>query len=137
MPKHYQSTAVALLPVVLTACSTMSHRQCPSGQEPAIQHVLYFGAEKPSGRVTHEEWEQFLGEVVTPRFPQGLTAWRASGQWRSGAGNIVQEPSYVLALVHPVSQVHESAIREISAAYKLQFQQEAVLQVRANVCTAM
>ena len=137
MTRHTKSTAAGSLLAVLTACSTMPSRHCLSGQEPAIQHVLYFGADKPTGRVTLEEWGQFLGEVVTPKFPQGLTAWQASGQWQSGSGKIVQEPSYVLTLIHPASPTHETAIRDISEAYKLRFQQEAVLQVRAEVCTAL
>jgi hypothetical protein len=87
--------------------------------------------------VTPEEWNQFLGEVVTPRFPQGLTAWQASGQWRSGSGSIVQEPTYVLTLIHPASPSHASAIQDIAEAYKLRFGQEAVLQVRTDVCTAL
>ncbi|MBL8529464.1 MAG: DUF3574 domain-containing protein [Burkholderiales bacterium] len=37
--------------------------------------MLYFGTDKPSGRVTPEDWAQFLSETVTPRFPAGLTAW--------------------------------------------------------------
>jgi hypothetical protein len=136
MSRRYGNIAAASLLTVLTACSTLP-RHCLPGQQQAIQHTLYFGAEKPSGHVTSEEWSQFLGAVVTPRFPQGLTAWQASGQWRSGSGSIVQEPTYVLTLIHPASPSHASAIQDIAEAYKLRFEQEAVLQVRADVCTAL
>lgn len=137
MSRHYKSIAAAVPAIVLSACSAMPLPHCLPGQQPAIQQVLYFGAEKPTGRVTPEEWDQFLSEVVTPKFPQGLTAWQASGQWQSGSGDIVQEPSYVLTLVHPANPSHDSAVREISEAYKLRFQQEAVLQLRVDVCTTL
>src|SRR5690606_20413492 len=95
--------ALILLLTAVTACSAVRLQLCASGQQAAVQELLYFGAEKPSGRVTPEDWAQFLRETVTPRFPQGLTAWQASGQWLSASAGIIQEPSYVLSLVHPVS----------------------------------
>ena len=99
--------------------------------------MLYFGTQKPVGRVTPEDWAQFLSETVTPRFPEGLTAWRASGQWRSASGSIVQESSYVLSLVHPDSPSAEKAIQEMLASYKSQFQQEAVLRVKSHACMSL
>ena len=99
--------------------------------------MLYFGTQKPVGRVTPEDWAQFLSETVTPRFPEGLTAWRASGQWLSASGSIVQESSYVLSLVHPDNSSAERAIQEMLASYKSQFQQEAVLRVKSNACMSL
>lgn len=128
--------AATLLLASLTACSTLGPRPCPASQQPAVQDLLFFGAEQPAGRVTPEDWTRFLGEIVTPRFPRGLTAWQASGQWRSGSGEVVREPSYVLALIHPAGAGQDAAIREISAAYKQRFRQEAVLRVRSEVCVA-
>lgn len=110
---------------------------CPSGQDAAVQELLYFGTDKPSGRVTPEDWAQFLSETVTPRFPAGLTAWQASGQWRSASGAVVQESSYVLSLVHPHSAAAEKAVLELIASYKARFQQEAVLRVKANACISL
>jgi hypothetical protein len=136
-PRVCRSIAVILLFATLASCSSMSPRSCLAGQEAAVQELLYFGADKPSGRVTPEDWSGFLAETVTPRFPQGLTAWQASGQWRSASGGIVREPSHVLSLVHPANAASESAIREIVDAYKSRFQQEAVLRVRSDVCMAL
>ena len=112
----------------------MNAPSCPSGQQVAVQELLYFGTDKPSGRVTPEDWAQFLGETVTPRFPEGLTAWSASGQWRSASGAVVHEPSYVLSLVHPESASAEKAVQELVTSYKARFVQEAVLRVKSNVC---
>lgn len=132
-----RSTALALLCAAFTGCSTVRPQLCLPGQRAAIQELIYFGAEKPSGRVTPEDWSQFLGETVTPRFPLGFTTWQASGQWRSESGNIVREPSYVLSVVHPAGSSHEISIREVVDAYKVKHRQEAVLQVRSNVCMAL
>src|SRR5262245_25622608 len=95
---------------------------CPGSQQLAVQELLYFGTDTPAGRVTPGDWTQFLDDTVTPRFPDGLTAWQAAGQWRSASGAIVQEPSYVLSLVHAQSAAAEKAIQELVAAYKAKFQ---------------
>lgn len=128
---------IAALPVLAALAACGSIHPCPSGQQAAVQESLYFGTDKPAGRVSPEDWAQFLGESVTPRFPEGLTAWQASGQWRSASGAVIREPSYVLSLVHPPSGAAERAIRELVASYKARFQQEAVLRVKTNVCITL
>lgn len=131
-----RAIVIAFLSLALTACHTVSPRSCLPGAQAAVQQQLYFGTQTPSGQVTPEAWSQFLTESVSPRFPQGFTTWQASGQWRSASGSIVREPSYVLDVVHPASISDDAAIRDIVESYKTRFQQEAVLQVRANVCMA-
>ena len=102
-----------------------------------IQEVLYFGTQTPSGHVTQEEWTQFLAEVITSRFPEGLSSWQAAGQWRSASGQIVREPSYVVSLIHPDDWTTRRAVEEITAAYKTRFQQEAVLRVASPTCMSL
>lgn len=88
--------------------------------------MLFFGTGKPDGSVvTAAEWQQFLNDEVTPRFP-GFTHWEAHGSWKG-----VPEESHVLQLTHPAG--HEADIEAIMDAYKKRFQQEAVLQVRGDV----
>ena len=84
--------------------------------------------------VTSQEWSRFLEVSVTPRFPQGLTVSQASGQWRAADGSIVRESTYVLHLLHASDAQSEASVAAIVAAYKSQFQQEAVLRVRAKAC---
>jgi Protein of unknown function (DUF3574) len=128
---HFAASSVV---AVLGACATTPEPSCPQGQRAAVQELVYFGTDTPTGRVTPDEWTRFLRDTVTPKFPDGLTAWQASGQWRSASGAIVQEPSYVLSLVHPPGSTSEQAIAELIAAYKAQFRQEAVLRVTAHAC---
>lgn len=110
---------------------------CEGDGQLAVQELLYFGTETPSGHVTLEAWTQFLGEIVTPRFPDGLSAWQASGQWRSASGEVIREPSYVLSLVHPDDVAPSKAVQEIITSYKTRFRQEAVLRVKSHTCMSL
>jgi Protein of unknown function (DUF3574) len=38
-----------------------------------LRTELFFGPSKPEGEVTEEEFQPFLAQHVTPRFPDGLT----------------------------------------------------------------
>jgi hypothetical protein len=92
---------------------------------------LFFGAGKPDGgEVTEQEFKQFLDDVVTPRFPDGLTVLVGMGQYRNQAGALVQERSTLLILLYPRRNNQTNArIEEIREAYKTAFQQESVLRV--------
>src|SRR5258706_11678152 len=73
---------------------------CGSLGSSRLRTTLYFGLKRKSGRVTENEWRGFLQKEVTARFPEGLTVWEATGQWRQPDGRIVHERSKVLLLVH-------------------------------------
>jgi len=122
----------------LFGCASVGRPACAPGEHSTISEVLYFGMSKPTGGiVTEEEWAAFLRTVVTPRFPAGLTAWPASGQWRGADGQVVREDSHVLNLLHPSDASAEREIQAIIAEYKKLFAQEAVLRVRSAVCTSL
>lgn len=127
---------VCLFAVLLEGCASMPGPRCRAGEQPAIQELVYFGTQKPGGFVTEQDWAAFLADTVTPRFPAGLTAWQASGQWRSETGGIVQEPSYVLNLLHPDDAATEQAVQELIDVYQQRFEQEAVLRVKSNACAS-
>ena len=95
---------------------------------------LYFGTIMPEGRVASEQWQRFLSEEITPRFPEGLTSWAAAGQWRNGEGALETESSYVLHVVHADTPETDQAILDVIRIYKERFQQEAVLRVRSPAC---
>ena len=131
----------ALLPwcglaALLVGCSTLHGPSCTAGEQRSVSELLYFGTAKPKGVVSAEEWSAFLGSVVTPRFPQGLSAWQAAGQWQSADGSLKRENSFVLNLVHPEGEAGDKAIQAIVTEYKARFQQEAVLRVKSYACTS-
>lgn len=100
--------------------------------DPFARTELFFGSERPNKpEVGDVEFKQFLDEVVTPRFPDGLTVLKGFGQFRESDGQIVQESSFVLILLYPREALRDSSakIEEIRAEYKTRFEQESVLRV--------
>jgi hypothetical protein len=126
---------VAATASLAVGCATATNPHlCRTDEQPAIVDSLYFGTAMPSGRVSGDDWQRFLADVITPRFPEGLTAWAAAGQWQNASGELQKEDSYVLHVVHKDEAKYETAVHEIVDAYKSRFQQEAVLRVRTATC---
>lgn len=96
-----------------------------------VRTELYFGTAKPDGVVSEEQFERFVDEHVTPRFPDGLTVLKGDGQFRGESGVIVKEQSFVLILLYPYEARADSSrrIERIRALYKRLFDQESVLRV--------
>jgi hypothetical protein len=126
----FQATAAAPLPVSepSLACGATSAAQ--------MRTTLYFGMTRPTGAVSELEWQMFLRDEVTRRFPAGLTVWEAQGQWQSAKGSIDQERSKVLLLVHADSQASRDAVMEVIRTYRKSFDQESVLWETARVCVS-
>jgi hypothetical protein len=101
-----------------------------------MRTTLYFGLSHPSGVISESQWQSFLRDQVTSRFPDGLTVWQADGQWRTPQGRIAREPARVLLLVHEEKPGVRRAIAEIVGIYKRDFHQESVLWETAPVCAA-
>jgi len=133
MPLHVLLPLCGLV-ALFTGCSSVREPTCAGNEQRSVSELLYFGTAKPVGIVSTEEWSAFLGSVVTPRFPQGLSAWQAVGQWQSADGSLTRENSFVLNLVHPVGEAADKSIQAIVAEYKSRFQQEAVLRVKSYAC---
>lgn len=127
---------VALLAGAVSSCATSGALTCGPGEKEQVSETLYFGAAEPNGLVDDAEWTPFLAEWVTPRFPDGLTVWHATGQWRGADGRIVEEPSRILYLVHAGDEASKRKVEEIASAYKRRFHQEAVLRTRGAVCVS-
>lgn len=135
------SMVVVFVAAWLSGCATtsvVSTSACPLPQRPGVTQTLYFGADRPTGgTVSDADWSQFLATVVTPRFPQGLTWWRADGQWRGDNGAIVHEASRVLRLLGEDSPAFEADVSAVAKAYKSAYQQEGVLRVRNTSCLVL
>ncbi|HEU0298964.1 MAG TPA: DUF3574 domain-containing protein [Longimicrobium sp.] len=126
-----------LVPLVLAACApAVAVAPGARPDDPAVDWVsdrLFFGRDIPDGgSVSEEEWAAFLAEVVTPRFPAGLTVLRGEGQWLGANGAVVREPSFVVEVNHPPSAQMDAALDEIAEEYKRRFRQEAVMRVRTR-----
>ena len=100
-----------------------------------VRDVLYFGRNRPDGGVVSDaDWHGFLDEVVTPRFPAGLTVVEAVGQWKGESGVVEQERSEIVTLLHTGSAAARQSVAELAAEYKRRFRQEAVLRERMTTC---
>lgn len=141
-----------LLCIVMTGCSTTGPLNTNSFNQSATRServekcvpegnavtrtTMYFGLSKPSGKVSEREWQAFLNDQVTTRFPQGLTVWEADGQWRQSDGTISREHAKVLLLIHDGKATSLNALAEIVSGYRNTFEQESVLWESAQVCAA-
>ncbi|MFE1787638.1 DUF3574 domain-containing protein [Streptomyces sp. NPDC059525] len=83
---------------------------------PYVSTHLYFGTGRHNGNppITEAEFNKFLAEVITPRFPSGLTLQEGRGQWRDKEGDINSERSYELTVMYPV---REAAARNADIEY--------------------
>ncbi|MGH7567104.1 MAG: DUF3574 domain-containing protein [Gemmatimonadota bacterium] len=127
---------VGVFVLLLGSCATrgVPPASSPAALEPAgatmVADRLFLGREIPGGgTVSDAEWAVFLENVVTPRFPEGLTVWRAEGQWRDPQGITVREPVMVLEVLYPHGSEAEASIAEIAEEYRRRFRQDAVLRV--------
>jgi hypothetical protein len=116
------------------AAATLS---CEAGDRAMVRDVLYFGRNRPDGgKVADDQWQAFLDQVVTLRFPDGLTVAPATGQWRGASGRIETEASQVLTLLHTGDAASRNHVAGIVTEYKRRFGQEAVLRERRTACVA-
>jgi hypothetical protein len=108
---------------------------CAVGDTALVRDVIYFGRNRPGGgTVSDADWQRFLDEVVTPRFPSGLTVVDATGQWRGQSGVVERERSQIITVFHGGDEGSRRSVAEVAAEYKRRFQQEAVLRERSATC---
>lgn len=128
------TAAGASFQAVATAPQQAPASVCGNASAAQLRTTLYFGTTRPTGAVSELEWQMFLRDEVTQRFPDGLTVWDAQGQWKSAKGTIDQERTKVLLLVHPDTAKARGAVQDVIEKYRRVFEQESVLWETASVC---
>ena len=122
--------ALLLLSVLLVGCTTISDTGWTRTE-------MYFGLlRRDKTPITEAEWEKFIEQVVTPRFPAGLTIFNGAGQWRNSSGRIDREPSKVLVVLHPNNPSIDAKVDEVRRLYCERFNQEAVMKVTSDARVA-
>jgi hypothetical protein len=131
--------ALLLLALAVGACAQAGTPPvCTAPLKPAVAIDLYFGRDKPAGgEVTDAEWGAFVTEVVTSRFPDGLSIFDSSGQYREPTGRIVRERSKRLVVIVFDAPAHKAKVIEIVEAYKQRFGQYSVFRVEQPVCAGL
>jgi hypothetical protein len=118
--------AAVVFSLLLTACATVT----PPAANAVIADRLFCGRSIPGGgMVSDDDWNAFLRDVVTPQFPDGLTIWRAEGQWKGNDGALVREPVMIIEILHPLSAEIDRKIHGIAEEYRQRFHQDAVMRV--------
>jgi hypothetical protein len=121
--------AIALLALAGTASAQMS---CAAPLKPMLDVELLLGRTGSEAK-----WRRFLAQEVTPRFPDGLTAYETTGQWRDPAsGKIGRERSRVLRIIVPLEPPVQDKLDAVASAYKTQFRQKSVGIVARQACVA-
>ena len=109
---------------------------CGASSATQLRTTLDFGLARPKGSVSELEWQMFLRDEVTKRFPDGLTVWGAEGQWRTSTGSVDHEQSKVLLLVHPDTAAARQSVQAVIEAYRKTFEQQSVLWESARACVS-
>ncbi|WP_339950260.1 DUF3574 domain-containing protein [uncultured Albimonas sp.] len=126
---------LALLLWVGMAGAGFAAAPCAEGAVPMARSELFFGTGRAAAPpVSEAEWQAFVDAEITPRFPDGLTHFPASGQWRGADGAVAREGSFVLLLWHAPSAEADAALAEIRALWMRRFDQESVMQVEGLSC---
>jgi hypothetical protein len=109
---------------------------CGDASAAQLRTTLYFSTTRPTGEVSELEWQLFLRDEVTTRFPDGLTVWDAQGQWKNASGRIAHDSSKILLVVHPDTAKARTSIQEVIETYRKMFEQESVMRETAIVCVS-
>src|SRR5579871_690552 len=97
--KRWRMLAIWLAMSAFSAQAMADETTCPlPGQTRALMVQMFFGLSiEHRGPVTNREWNDFLRQTVTPRFPDGFTVYDAYGQWQDrDTHRIVRERSRVI-----------------------------------------
>jgi len=89
---------------------------------------LYFGLSKRGGAtVSDEDWNRFVDDQITPRFPDGFTVTSAQGHYLQD-GQVIVEPSKVVTILHQRAQDVDDRINALVKEYVQRFNQDSVLR---------
>jgi len=121
-----------LILILLSTSLLGSSTHVRTDPEQFMRTELYFGRNiSERAEVSRKDFDKFLAEIITPRFPDGLTVLNAAGQFLNSNGEVEKERTVILVLFYPVSARKDKHLKveEIREAYKVRFQQQSVLRV--------
>jgi len=131
---------LACLNLVPSVCAEEAQSRplsCQAGATAMARLELVFGmSRRDAPPLSDEEWQSFVDEEVTPRFPDGLTIFQGYGQWRNSKGLIAKENSRLLLIWYEPKSDSDQRIQAIREAYKARFKQESVLRADGYSCVS-
>ena len=137
-----EAVAAAVLAISLSGVAQAQGQaqvlECRGGQKAQQVAELTFGRRIVGHiAVSETQWLQFIDNEITPRFPEGLTVYDASGQWRDPATKkIVRELSKVVLIVLPGNAEDLARLNELTEIYKRRFKQQSVGMILRPACVS-
>jgi hypothetical protein len=126
LPRLVAAWIAALAPHAFAQAS------CADPQKPMRDIELMLGRTASDAR-----WKRFLAREVTPRFPDGLTVYETTGQWRDPRTGIFRrERSRVLRVIVSDDAAVRQKVTAVAEAYKTQFRQTSVGIIMRDVCAS-
>jgi len=127
------TVAAVLLVTLAASAAAQPMLQCSGAQKPWMVAELLFGRSNVSDR----NWDRFLADEVTPRFPDGLTVYDAKGQWRNPqTRKISREHSKVVMIAIPPGADNDARLQAVIEAYKTRFKQQSVGLILRPSCVS-
>jgi hypothetical protein len=123
------------IPFVLFAmplAPAFAQLSCTPPQKPMRDIELLLGRRNAD----EVRWRAFLAKEVTPRFPDGLTVYETTGQWRDEKGMVTREKSRVLRIIVAADEQVMDKVAAVAEAYKKQFAQKSVGIVTREACVS-
>lgn len=120
--------------ILISACQSNIINDCPDGLTKFNKVSLYFGTSTNEGIITNEEWSNFLDEIVTPNFPEGMTIHDTYGQWKRPDGDIVKEPGKVIVHIYDINEDKSENIKAIINGFKERFKAQSVIWEADIIC---
>lgn len=132
--------AIAIAAIALAACADVevSTSECEDGGELWTEYRLFMGRGAGGVEVvSDDDWEAFLADTITPRFPDGLSVMDVAGQGSTSDGSVERERTKLLLILAPLDDdTALNRMNEIGAEYKQRFSQNSVLRVVTEACVA-
>ena len=134
-----RNTLAPLSLMLLASCASLEPRlACAAGEEPMRTAQLFFGqniGDKPG--VSDTDFRKFTDEVLTPRFPEGLTVLDGGGQWTGAENKLIREAAKVVVLVlPPAGGDSQRKLGEVRQAYVQRFHQDSVMMISQRACVS-
>jgi Protein of unknown function (DUF3574) len=128
-----RALCVATWLAALSGAAFAQTLSCTPPQKPMLDVEFLLGC----GQASEARWRRFLAREVTPRFPEGLTVYETTGQWRDPQRKVVvRERSRVLRIIITADEPANDKIAAVAEAYKKQFAQKSVGIVTRPACVS-
>ena len=133
-----QAVAVVVLAISLSSTAHAQLIECRGAQKPQQVAELTFGRRIVGHiAVSETQWMQFIDNEITPRFPDGLTVFDATGQWWDPTSKkIVRESSKIVLIVLPGNAEDLPRLNELAETYKRRFKQQSVGMILRPACVS-